>query len=196
MYNRTNWKDRVVEFPNRYKDQDNTIHTLTGDFGVVTEIGTDVTAGDLNKIEAELEKQALANGIDYDNSVSLLNATEVQSAIDENATAIETTGVYKDDLETSLNGETITTNVFLKRALNLSSYQAFCSNINTTSLDCAFGKNNEDIVSGIGLQLAMYAWFKGTSPVSEPFTTIKNIDRLSDIFTSRAAFVEVIANSF
>jgi len=51
MYNKTNWKDRVVEFPNRYKDQDNTVHTLTGDFGVVTEIGTDVTSAELNKIE-------------------------------------------------------------------------------------------------------------------------------------------------
>ena len=58
---------------------------------------------------------------------------------------------------------------------NLSSYMAFCANVNADSLDAAFGKGND--VNGIGRQLAMYSWFKGTDKTEFPFTYLKTIDK-------------------
>jgi hypothetical protein len=90
MYNKTNWKDRVVEFPNRYKDQDNTVHTLTGDFGTITEIGTDVTAGDLNKIETGIET--------LDNYIINIDASQIPVSLD-------TQSLYGDiNVDDILNG--------------------------------------------------------------------------------------------
>ena len=50
-YSKTNWTDRVVEFPNRYKDQALIQYTFARDEGVVTEAGTFVNAGNMNKLE-------------------------------------------------------------------------------------------------------------------------------------------------
>ena len=72
------------------------------------------------------------------------------------------------------------------------SYLAFCANVNTTSLDVAFGKMNEDLMFGIGLQLAMYAWFKGDSKVTYPFTTLKTKQTFLDCYST--AYNEIRAN--
>lgn len=53
-YSRTNWKDKVVSTPNKYKDQSNVSYTFTPDEGVVTEAGTPVNAGNMNKIDLTL----------------------------------------------------------------------------------------------------------------------------------------------
>ena len=53
-YSRTNWKDKVVSTPNKYKDQNNVSYTFTPDEGTVTEAGTPVNAGNLNKIDLTL----------------------------------------------------------------------------------------------------------------------------------------------
>lgn len=50
-YLKTEWKDRVVQYPRRYKDQNNNQLTLTPDEGTVTEAGTTVNAARLNNIE-------------------------------------------------------------------------------------------------------------------------------------------------
>ena len=55
-YTKTNWKDRVVEHPRRYKDQNDNVYTLTPEPGEITEEGTPVTAQRLNNIEDELKK--------------------------------------------------------------------------------------------------------------------------------------------
>lgn len=65
-YDKTIWTDRVVEFANRYKDQNEVIYTFTRDEGVITEAGTFVTAANMNKIEngiytLDLEKAPLAS---------------------------------------------------------------------------------------------------------------------------------------
>lgn len=56
QYNKTNWKDRIVQFPNRYKDQDNNIITLTQDPGEVAQDGTLVEAEKMNNIENGIEE--------------------------------------------------------------------------------------------------------------------------------------------
>jgi hypothetical protein len=54
-YSKTSWVDRVVQYPTRYKDQNNTQYTFTPDVGTVTQAGTPVNASNLNKVESELE---------------------------------------------------------------------------------------------------------------------------------------------
>ena len=51
QYEKTNWKDRIVQFPNRYKDQNNNVLTLTQDPGEVAQDGTMVEAEVMNNIE-------------------------------------------------------------------------------------------------------------------------------------------------
>lgn len=55
-YNKTNWKDRVIQRPNTFRLQNNTDGTVTliPVPGTVTEQGTPVNASNLNKIENEL----------------------------------------------------------------------------------------------------------------------------------------------
>lgn len=53
-YTKTTWVDRVVEYPNRYKDQANTQYTFTLDSGTITAEGTPVNAVNMNNIENEL----------------------------------------------------------------------------------------------------------------------------------------------
>jgi len=56
-YTKTNWVDRSVQFPRRFKKslEDTTSVTLTPDPGTVTDDGTPVNAANLNKIENGLE---------------------------------------------------------------------------------------------------------------------------------------------
>lgn len=77
---------------------------------------------------------------------------------------------------------------------SLESYYAFCANVNSDAIDCAFGKNNEDRIRMLGLQLAMYAWFKGDSKTEYPFTELVKCDSLVDILTNDLAYSELISN--
>jgi hypothetical protein len=50
-YVKTTWTDRQVQYPNRYKDQDDTVYTFSRDEGTITDAGTAVNATNLNKLE-------------------------------------------------------------------------------------------------------------------------------------------------
>lgn len=50
-YVKTNWKDRIVEYPNRYKDQNGNIIELTQEPGNVVEEGMIIDAEKLNHLE-------------------------------------------------------------------------------------------------------------------------------------------------
>lgn len=76
----------------------------------------------------------------------------------------------------------------------LESYFAFCTNANEDSILCALGKNNEDRIRKLGLQLAMYAWFKGESKTDYPFTELSKCDTLSDIPNNDSAWREMCFN--
>ena len=76
----------------------------------------------------------------------------------------------------------------------LESYYAFCANVNSDAIDCAFGKNNEDRIRRLGLQMAMYAWFKGDSKEEYPFTELVKVNSLEDFKENLQAFSELISN--
>ena len=82
---------------------------------------------------------------------------------------------------------------------DLSSYFAFCScgtvKTSETMIDCAFGKNNEDRIFNLGLQLAMYSWYKGDSKTDYPFTELSKCCHLTDIENNNAAFKELWENN-
>lgn len=77
---------------------------------------------------------------------------------------------------------------------DLGSYYAFCANANSDSIDCAFGKNNEDRIINLGLQLAMYSWFKDNSKTDYPFTELCKCCKLTSIESNNAAFKELWEN--
>lgn len=83
----------------------------------------------------------------------------------------------------------------LVNSIDLSSYYAFCASVNSNSIDCAFGKNNEDKILNLGLQLAMYSWFCGDSKTEYPFTELCNCCKLTDIENNNAAFKELWENT-
>lgn len=86
-------------------------------------------------------------------------------------------------------------------SIDLSSYFAFCTNTsnisssNCPAIECAFGKNNEDRIFNLGLQLAMYSWFCGDSKTEFPFTELCKCCTLTDIETNDAAFKELWENA-
>jgi hypothetical protein len=72
----------------------------------------------------------------------------------------------------------------------------FYSNVNTNSLDFAFGKGRlESEIQGVGLALAYYAWAKGDSRVTYPFTNLKNCDTLTECLNDSSALAEMMANA-
>lgn len=68
------------------------------------------------------------------------------------------------------------------------SYLAFCGSTNTDMLEAAFGKGNEEHISLIGKQLAMYGWFKGEW---QAFTELAKCRSLRDC--TERAFREIRA---
>ncbi len=74
-YIKTNWLDRIVEFPNRYKDQNNNSITLTEDPGDVAQEGTLVDAQHLNNIENGVSDLSLSK-----NYASLIYDADNQEA--------------------------------------------------------------------------------------------------------------------
>lgn len=79
---------------------------------------------------------------------------------------------------------------------NIGSYLAFCTRANSDSLDAAFGKNNTDIISEIGKQIAMYAWFRGASKTTHPFNLVKTLNSFNDIVNNTAATEEMVKAPF
>lgn len=53
MYTKTNWQDRLVQYPNRFakSGETNDNVTLTADPGTVTQVGTPISSTQLNRIE-------------------------------------------------------------------------------------------------------------------------------------------------
>lgn len=66
-YVKTTWEDRIVEFPNRYLDQNLNQYTFTRNEGTITTAGTPVNASVMNKIETGI----------YENSVAISNMANI-----------------------------------------------------------------------------------------------------------------------
>lgn len=94
QYNKTDWKDRIVQFPNRYKDQNNNELVLTQDPGEVAQDGTLVEAEKMNNIENGIEFLYNVRQFSYDKTLVVDNWSKNASTgfyeydiIDENITA-------------------------------------------------------------------------------------------------------------
>ncbi len=94
QYVKTDWKDRLVQFPNRYKDQNNNVITLTQDPGEVAQDGTMVEAKVMNNIEEGIEHLFENRSFGYTKTLLVANWTKNASTgyyeydiIDENITA-------------------------------------------------------------------------------------------------------------
>ena len=93
-----------------------------------------------------------------------------------------------------LVGVNATVSNVLKRVVPINSYVQFCTSTSSTNLDMAFGKLNEDRVVGIGLQMAMYSWFKGDSKIEFPYTNLITKNTLDDCLNNAYSFMEIITN--
>lgn len=80
----------------------------------------------------------------------------------------------------------------IANSVGMVSYLAFCANVNATSLDAAFGKNNTDKIINIGEQLAMYAWFKGASKVTYPFTNLITKNTFAECLSDPNSLIEIL----
>lgn len=94
QYNPTNWKDRIVQFPNRYKDQNDNVLTLTQDPGTVAQEGTLVEAEKMNNIEEGVAHLFENRSFGYTTTLEVSNWVEngetgfyEYDIIDENITA-------------------------------------------------------------------------------------------------------------
>jgi len=76
------------------------------------------------------------------------------------------------------------------------SYLTFCGNANVNMLDAAFGKNNEDRITGIGRQLAMYAWFKGSNKQFHTLTELIQCNTFAEILSNNAPLYEAFGNPY
>lgn len=93
-YNPTNWEDRIVQFPNRYKDQNDNVLTLTQDPGEVAQDGTLVEAEKMNNIEDGISHLFENRSFGYSKTLEVSNWIENSETgfyeydiIDENITA-------------------------------------------------------------------------------------------------------------
>lgn len=86
-YTKTNWKDHVAEFPNRYKMTNNPDGTVIIEKreGNIAQDGTPVNAANLNKIEDELERQSH----ELDEHTSRIQAVESQLESEDYTKRIE-----------------------------------------------------------------------------------------------------------
>jgi len=118
----------------------------------------------------------------------------VPGTVTEGGTPINKATMLSDETATlyELPSASTTVNEALYK-IPLASYMAFCSNVNADSLDAAFGKGNENSIMGIGRQLAMYAWYKGTSR-SVAFTNLIKHATLSAVLDDENAVNEILLN--
>ena len=99
MYNRTDWKNREVEFPQRYiltENGDGT-HTLRKSPGEVRQEGTPLSAGNLNNIESGVDAVSILAALLYSMFATSAEGTDqamttAQSAAEKANAAAKTAG--------------------------------------------------------------------------------------------------------
>ena len=108
----------------------------------------------------------------------------------------------KVDKTTKVNGKELTSDITLTSkdiprlgcSYAMPSYLAFVSNTNSEAKEAAFGKNNEEYVTGIGMALAMYARWKngGKYDIETTFDELCTKDSLSQIRETPDAWYEAV----
>ncbi len=132
--------------------------------------------------------------VPVDGEMNVYDFVPVPGTVTEEGTPINKANMLSDETATlyGIANASATVNEALYK-IPLASYMAFCSNVNADSLDAAFGKGNEDKVVGLGKQLAMYAWYKGTSR-SVAFTNLIKHATLSAVLDDENAVNEILLN--
>ena len=94
QYKKTTWLDRIVQFPNKYKDQNGNVLELTQEPGEVAQDGTLVEAEIMNNIEDGIEESFKNRSFGYSKTLLVANWTKNSSTgyyeydiIDEDITA-------------------------------------------------------------------------------------------------------------
>lgn len=126
-YTKTKWENRIVEFPNRYKDQNNNVITLIQEPGTITKEGTSVTADVMNNIE---------NGI-YNNQKFAYTATLTLA----NWTLNSTTSKY----EYNVTNANITVNHYVEVIFDIENQEKFSDKIGIESYNGGFKIISNDL---------------------------------------------------
>ena len=151
-------------------------------------------ANDAEINNAKINKTDIVNDATSGGTTKVLSA-EAGKVINERINTIVYSNVVND---LTTGGADVALSAEQGKVLNesrTSSYLAFCGNVNVTILDAAFGKNNEDEIISIGRQLAMYAWFKGDSKVTYPFTNLLTCNTLAECLNNTNAVSEIFNNT-
>lgn len=126
------------------------------------------------------------------------NSGNLQIALQKDISDLDTQISNLVPITRKVNGKALSSDITITSedigSSDNSSYMAFCANVNTASLDAAFGKGNEDRISGIGRQLAMYAWYKGDSKTTYPFTNLLTCSTFQDCLNNTSALDEILDN--
>ena len=132
--------------------------------------------------------------VPVDGEMNVYDFVPVPGTVTEEGTSISKATLLSDETAAcfELTGNDAVVDKALKKALSLSSYMAFCGNVNSDMLDAAFGKNNEAKILNIGNQIDMYAKYKSSSAVSMTNTILKS--KLSDILSDPLACIELFHN--
>jgi len=149
----------------------------------------------LNGFASGVARSILVNKALY--QASLLNSAWGSLLSDNNLDALEDISGLKTNLDAlmTLIANNTTMSILNSGAVDFSSYMVFCnSSANSDVLDAAFGKNNESYLKKIGQQLAMYAWFKGDSKTTYPFTNLLTCDTFASILSSSTVLQEMLMN--
>ena len=78
----------------------------------------------------------------------------------------------------------------------IASYLAFVENKSVDIVDAAFGKNTEDMISGVGMALAMYARYKDPSiDVYYDYPNLITCKSLVDVAQNEGAMTELYSNT-
>lgn len=79
-YEKNIWEDRIVQYPNRYRDQNNNLLTLTQEPGEVAQVGTLFEATKMNHIEEGIEEASNEVGKIIDTECELAELTDEELA--------------------------------------------------------------------------------------------------------------------
>lgn len=142
MYVKTKWEDRLVEFPNKYKDQNDKEYIFTQVPGQVTKEGTPVMAEKLNNIE---------NGI-YNNQLFCYQLTLLST----NWTLNTTTNLY----EYNVIDENITNDIYVIVDLDIVNSQKLEGTSQVNSYDGGYIISTtelptQDITASVRYELAV-----------------------------------------
>lgn len=106
------------------------------------------------------------------NSIPVKDPNTMYLVYDDPITVNTINHLNNDDIHVTIEDKERWNNI--SDSSHMASYLAFVANNNDGQVNAAFGKNNEDLVKGIGKALAMYSWYMGDNKIEHPFSSLVN----------------------